>query len=179
VTAAQRPERDGPGPAVVLVGPMGAGKSTVGGLLAARLGVGCRDTDCDVEARAGTTIADIFVNDGEPHFRKLEAAAVRDALAEHDGVLALGGGAVLDLDTRDLLRGQRVVFLDVGVADAAKRIGLNRDRPLLLGNVRSQWVKLMQARRPVYEEVAALVVDTSGRTPQDIADEILAWLGLA
>jgi shikimate kinase len=165
-------------PAVVLVGPMGAGKTTVGGLVAERLGLGSRDTDCDIEARAGTTIADIFVNEGEPHFRKLEAAAVREALAEHEGVLALGGGAVLDPDTRLLLRGHRVVFLDVGVADAAKRIGLNRDRPLLLGNVRTQWIQLMDARRPVYEEVAVLVVNTSGRTPADIAEEILTRLEL-
>jgi shikimate kinase len=164
------------GPVVVLVGPMGAGKSAVGALLAERLGVTLRDTDADIEAQTGTAISDIFVEHGEPHFRELERAAVRRALAEHDGVLALGGGAILDGGTRALLRGHRVVFLDVGVADAARRIGLNRDRPLLLGNVRGQWIKLMEARRPLYEEVAAATVATDGRAPEDVADEVLAGL---
>jgi shikimate kinase len=161
---------------VVLVGPPGAGKSTVGALLADRLGVAHRDTDADVEARAGMPVAEIFVTEGEAYFRRLEAEAVEAALSGHDGVLALGGGAVLDDDTRARLRGHPVVFLDVGLADAARRIGLNRDRPLLLGNVRGQWVKLMEARRALYEEVAVVTVRTDGRTPDDIADEVLAAL---
>lgn len=164
-------------PLVVLVGPPGAGKSTVGRLVAQRRGVGFRDTDSDVEAVAGRPIADIFVEDGEPRFRELERAAVRAALAEHDGVLALGGGAVMDEGTRRLLSGQRVVFLDVDVADAAKRVGLNRDRPLLVGNPRGRLRELMDARRPLYEEVATVTVATQGRAPEDVADEVCEALG--
>jgi shikimate kinase len=157
------------GPLVVLVGPPGAGKSTVGRLLADRLGVAFRDTDADVEAAAGAAIGDIFVEHGEVRFRELERAAVAAAMADHDGVLAVGGGAVLDHDTRRRLRGHAVAFLDVGVGDAARRIGLNRDRPLLLGNPRAQWKALMAARRPLYEEVATVTVTTDGATPEAVA----------
>jgi len=161
-------------PAVVLVGPPGAGKTTVGGLLARRLGVQLRDTDQDVAAAAGCSVADIFIDQGEAAFRALEAAAVAAALAEHTGVVALGGGAVLDEGTRQSLRGYRVVFLDVSVKDAASRVGFNRDRPLLLGNPRAQWLRLMQRRRSFYQEVAVAVVNTDGRTPDDIAAEVAA-----
>jgi len=161
-------------PAVVLVGPPGAGKTTVGALLAHRLGVRLRDTDQDVAEAAGCSVADIFVDQGEDAFRALEAAAVAAALAEHTGVVALGGGAILDEGTRRTLRGHRVVFLDVSVKDAASRVGFNRDRPLLLGNPRAQWLRLMQRRRSFYEEVAQQVVNTDGRTPDDLADEIAA-----
>jgi shikimate kinase len=157
---------------VVLVGPMGAGKSTVAELLATAYGVTARDTDADVEAAAGRTISDIFVDSGEAHFRELEREAVADALASHDGVLALGGGAVLDPSTRELLAEHRVVFLRVGLSDAVKRVGLGTSRPLLLGNVRSRIKALLDERTPVYESVADLVVDTDQRSPQDVADEI-------
>jgi shikimate kinase len=165
-----------PGPIAVLVGPPGSGKSTVGALLATRLGTTFRDTDDDITARAGRAISDIFIEDGEPVFRELERVAVRDALAAHDGVLALGGGAVTDAGTRALLHGHRVVFLDVGLADAAVRIGLNRDRPLLLGNVRSQLRTLLQERRPYYLEVATVTVPTDGRTAPQVADDIALLL---
>ena len=163
-------------PVVVLVGPPGAGKSTVAALLSDALGVPSRDTDADVEALTGTTIADLFVTEGEERFRLLEAQAVRDALAEHSGVLALGGGAVVREETRAALDGHVVVFLDVGLADAAARVGLGSSRPLLLGNVRSQMKTLLDARRPVYESVATHVVLTDGRTPDDVAEEILSLL---
>ena len=164
-------------PRVVLVGPMGAGKTTVGRLLADAWGTTARDTDQDVEAAEGRSVADIFVDSGEPVFRDLERAAVADALATHDGVLALGGGAVLDAGTRDLLVGQEVVFLRVGLSDAVKRVGLGTSRPLLLGNVRGRIKTLLDERTPVYEAVATLVVDTDGRSPEDVAEEIIATLG--
>lgn len=159
-------------PRVILVGPPGAGKTTIGTLLADHLAIELRDTDADIEASAGKPISDIFVDDGEPVFRALEREAVAAALAGHDGVLALGGGAVIDPGTRELLRGHHVVFLDVDLTHAASRVGLNRDRPLLIGNPRAQLKALMDERRPVYQEVATNVVDTSGRTPEEIVAEV-------
>jgi shikimate kinase len=164
----------GPRPRVVLVGPMGAGKTTVAELLGSRWGVAVRDTDHDIEATAGKPVSAIFVDDGEQHFRALERTAVAEALRSHDGVLALGGGAVLDGSTRDALHGHRVVFLDVGLADAAKRVGLGVSRPLLLGNMRSRVKALLVERRPLYLEVAALTVGTDGRDPASVADEVAA-----
>lgn len=162
----------GPGPRVVLVGPMGAGKTTVGELLAARWGVQVRDTDADIVASQGKEISEIFVDDGEAAFRELEREAVARALAEHDGVLSLGGGAVLDQGTRDLLAGHTVVFLSVGLTDAVKRVGLGTSRPLLMGNVRGRIKALLDERTPVYTSVATFTVDTDGRSPDEVADEI-------
>ncbi|WP_447645751.1 shikimate kinase [Nocardioides zeae] len=163
-------------PRVVLIGSMGAGKTTVGELLAERWGVAFRDTDADVVATEGRSIADIFVEDGEAHFRALERAAVRTALEEHAGVLALGGGAVLDPDTRALLTDHTVVFLQVGLADAVKRVGLGTSRPLLLGGVRSRIKTLLDERTPLYTELATLVVPTDGRAPAEVAATIEARL---
>lgn len=162
-------------PVVVLVGPPGSGKSTIAGLLAARLGKPHRDTDIDIENEAGKPISDIFVDSGEAHFRRLERAAVVAALTSDD-VVSLGGGAVLDADTRADLAGHVVVYLEVSLGEAAKRVGLGVARPLLLGNVRTQLKNLMDARRPLYVEVAKLVVQTDGRTPEDITDEIAGQL---
>lgn len=159
-------------PRVVLVGPMGAGKTTVANLLASRWGVDVRDTDRDVEVFAHKGISEIFVDEGEARFRVLERAAVSQALHTHSGVLALGGGAVLDPDTRAELRGHRVVFLEVGLADAVKRVGLGTGRPLLLGNVRSRIKTLLDERHAVYAEVAELTVGTDGREPEEVADEV-------
>lgn len=165
-------------PVVVLVGPPAAGKTTVGQLVADRLGVRFTDSDDLVVARAGKPVADVFVDDGEDAFRVLEAAAVVDALAG-GGVLALGGGAVLAADTRARLAGHRVVFLSAGVPAAASRVGLNRDRPLLLGNPRAQLRALLDARLPLYEEVAVTTVATDELTPDEVADAVLAALGPA
>jgi shikimate kinase len=161
-------------PRVVLVGPMGAGKTTVAELLGARWGVAVRDTDRDVETTAGKQISEIFVDDGEERFRAMERAAVAEALAEHDGVLAVGGGAVLDEGTRDALTDHTVAFLEVGLSDAVKRVGLGVGRPLLLGNVRSRVKALLDERLPVYRSVATFTVATDGRTPEEVADEVAA-----
>lgn len=164
-------------PVVVVVGPPGAGKTTVAEILAARLGVEVRDTDQDVEAAQGESIQDIFVGRGEPAFRELEAAAVAEALRTHTGVLALGGGAVTNEATRALLADQTVVHLDVGLAQAAARVGMNTGRPLLMGNIRGQLKKLMDARRPLYGEVATFTVDTNDLGPEEVADRVLQELG--
>jgi shikimate kinase len=164
------------GPRAVLIGAPGSGKSTVGRLLAERLGVAFRDTDADVEAAAGKPVSDVFVEDGEERFRELEAEAVRRALAGHDGVLSLGGGAILDETTRGLLAGHRVVYLEVGLAQAVTRVGLGSARPLLVFNPRSQLKKLMDARRPIYEALAAVTVATDEREPAEVVDEIVKGL---
>jgi shikimate kinase len=151
---------------------MGAGKTTVARLLAARWGLAVRDTDHDIVAAEGREISDIFVEDGEETFRALERDAVARALSEHDGVLALGGGAVLAEETRKLLTEHTVVFLRVGLSDAVKRVGLGTSRPLLLGNVRGRIKALLDERTPIYEAVAGIAVDTDGRTPEDVAAEV-------
>ncbi|MEV5565803.1 3-dehydroquinate synthase [Streptomyces sp. NPDC052196] len=165
-------------PLIVLVGPMGVGKSTVGELLADRLGTTYRDTDADVVAAAGKSIAEIFFDEGEARFRSLERRAVRDAVAEHPGVLALGGGAVLDGTTRGLLAGHRVVYLSMDVDEAVRRVGLNTARPLLAVNPRRQWRELMDARRHLYEDVAGVTVATDERTPEEVAQAVLDATGL-
>ncbi len=166
-------------PVVVLVGVPGAGKSTVGRALAERLGVTFRDTDADIEASTGRTIADIFVESGEPEFRRLEAAAVAAALRDHAGVLALGGGAVTDPATQQRLVGEPVVWLRVGLASASQRAGLSGARPVLLGNVRAQMKGLMDARAPLYTDVARLIVDTDALSVEETVNEIVAGLELA
>jgi shikimate kinase len=161
-------------PRVVLVGAMGAGKTTVGRMVADALGVDFLDTDEVVERETGRSVAEIFVDDGEAHFRELERRAVAASLAGHSGVLALGGGAVLDVATRELLDGHRVVFLRVGLSDAAQRVGLGVSRPLLLGNVRGRIKQLLDERTPIYESVAQHVVDTDGRPAREVADQVRA-----
>lgn len=157
---------------LVLIGPPGAGKTTVGTILATRRGVPFRDTDADIEETAGKSISEIFFDDGEEHFRALEAAAVAKALAEHDGVLSLGGGAILAEGTRTLLHGHQVVFLNVGLSAAAQRVGLNRDRPVLALNPRASLRTLLEARLPLYREVASVEILTDGKTPAQVADEV-------
>ena len=161
-------------PVAVLIGPPGAGKSTVGPLLAALLGAEFAETDAMVENMAGKPVSDIFVSDGEPAFRDLERAAVAQALASHRGIVALGGGAVMDTATQQLLAQQRVVYLQTGFAAAAQRVGMDTPRPLLLRNPRSRLRELLDERLPIYEALARITVVTDDRDPQEIADEIAA-----
>lgn len=164
-------------PVAVLVGPPGAGKTTVGTLLAERLGVPFADSDALVEATAGRAISDIFLTDGEPVFRALERDAVAAALADHEGVLALGGGAVMTEAVRDLLDGHPVVFLGVGLAVGVRRVGLSTARPLLAGvNPRATFSALLQERLPVYRSVARHEVATDNVSPDDVVDAVLAAL---
>ncbi|SNR77966.1 shikimate kinase [Blastococcus mobilis] len=168
-------------PLLVLVGPPASGKTTVGTALAEALGAAFRDTDHDIETTTGSSVADLFVSEGEPHFRALEEQAVATAVAGHEGVLALGGGAVTSAATRELLvaygrGGGTVVWLDVDLPSAAKRVGLSRDRPVLGVNPRAMLRHMLETRAPLYEEVATLTVQTGGRTPEDVVAEVLSAL---
>ncbi|HEY0699135.1 MAG TPA: shikimate kinase [Micromonospora sp.] len=163
-------------PVCVLVGAPGSGKTSTGEALAAALGTSFRDTDHDIERTAGKPIPEIFIDEGEEHFRALERAAVATALDSFDGVLALGGGAVLAEQTRVALAGHTVVHLSVELADAVKRVGLGSGRPLLAVNPRATLKHLMDQRRPLYEEVATATVVTDGRSAEEVADEIRAIL---
>jgi shikimate kinase len=168
-------------PLLVLVGPPASGKTTIGTAVAQAVGVAFRDTDRDVELETGTTVAEVFIDAGEPRFRELEERAVARALAEHDGVVALGGGAVTSAASRALLvdygsRGGVVVWLDVDLQSAAKRVGLSRDRPLLSVNPRAMLRTMLEARGPLYAEVATHTVGTSAREPADVVAEVVGVL---
>jgi len=165
-------------PALVLVGPPGAGKTTVGRVLARRLGVSFTDVDALIVQRAGKPIADMFTEDGEDAFRALEREVVAEALTTTPGVLALGGGSVLAAVTRERLRGHRVVLLWVGLADGLRRTGMSSARPLLAGvNPRATYKALLDARAPLYREVATIEVDTSRRNANQVARAVLVALG--
>ena len=158
---------------IVLVGAPGAGKSTVGAMLAERLGVTFRDADAVIVERSRRSIAEIFADDGEAAFRALEEQITAELLVLPDGVLSLGGGAVLSAATRAALRGKRVVWLRVGLTQSVKRVGLDTARPLLLGNVRGRLLKLLNERAPLYAEVATEVVDTDETTPAQVVEMIM------
>ena len=163
-------------PRVVLVGAPGAGKSTVGRRVAERLGVLFADSDALIEKRAGKSVSDIFIADGEAEFRRMEREEIAQALRDFTGVLSLGGGAIMDDSTRAALREQRVVWLKVDLSHATQRVGMNSARPLLLGNVRGTMLSMLEQRTPLYAEVAGDVVDTSGRGIKDVVAEVASLL---
>jgi shikimate kinase len=168
----------GRGPAVVLVGPPGSEVAAVAVELGRLLGQPVRDTDVEVARAAGAAVAEIFIERGEAEFRELERVAVVEALTGHEGVLALGSGAVADPRTERDLAGHRVVFLDVEIADAARRLGFNAERPAGLGNPRAQWLRLMEQRRPCYRRVATVTLSTDGLSPDQAARAVCDQLGL-
>jgi shikimate kinase len=165
-------------PRVVLIGPPGAGKSSVGKSLARLLEEEFVDTDVVIATRENKSISEIFVDQGEPYFRKVEEEVLLDQLQNHSGILSLGGGAPLSTTAQSAIRqsGSTVVFLDVSLSAAAPRVGFNRDRPLLLGNPRAQWQELMNVRRPVYESLAQHQVVTDKLTPTQAATAIVTLL---
>jgi shikimate kinase len=163
----------GTGPAAILVGPPGSGKSTIGPLLAARLRTGFLDTDDEVEAIARKRAGDIFVEDGEQAFRALERPVVQRALG-YPGVVALGSGAVLDRGVQRLLAGQQVVYLETGFSEVAKRVGMNRPRVVVPGNPRGMLLAMLEERLPVYQDVARVTVRTDDLSPEEVTDQIAA-----
>lgn len=163
-------------PIAVLVGAPGAGKSTVGRRLAAALDVDFADSDALIEDDAGMSVSDIFVTMGEPEFRAREEAVIATALQERDGVLALGGGAIMNANTRSRLAGVPVIWLEVDLSAATKRVGMNRARPLLMGDVRAQMARLMKERAPLYEEVSTIRLNTSGMKVRDVVDLLVEQL---
>lgn len=165
-------------PRIILIGPMGSGKTTVGQLIADSLQVPFRDTDHVIEERSGKTISDIFLDEGEEFFRALEKRVLRDELLSDNTVLALGGGAPISIDAQSALRAiaSPVIYLDVSLSTVAPRIGFNRDRPLLLHNPRGQWQTLMEARRPIYESIADIVIDVNDKSETEVVDQILEAL---
>jgi len=161
--------------AIVLIGPPGAGKSSVGELLAAELGVPFADTDAEVARAARKPVGDIFVDDGEQVFRELERGAVARGLAAvgpEGGVLALGSGAVLDPDVRRMLAGQVIVYLEAGFATVAKRTGMDRPRVVVPGNPRGMLRAMLEERRPVYADLAAITVPTDDMAPEEVAADL-------
>ena len=166
----------GSGPVAVLIGPPGAGKTSVGPLLAEQLGTSFRETDADIAAAAGQPVSDIFIEQGEPAFRQLEREAAARALREHGGVLALGSGAVLDPDIQQRLEGLRVIYLAAGFATIARRMGLDRPRVVIPGNPRGRLRVMLEERRPLYEQLATVTVQTDDLDPDELAAEISARL---
>ena len=161
-------------PRIVLIGPMGAGKSTVGAQLARELSIDFADTDQLIEADQGKSVYEIFIEDGEPHFRLVEESIVIDALRDESGVLSLGGGAVMNDEVQKSLRGSKAtrIFLDISLAAVASRVGFDTARPLLMVNPRQKWSELMNSRRPTYEALADLTIDVSELSLEEVISRI-------
>ena len=161
-------------PNLIIIGPPGAGKSSVGRQLGKVMQIPFSDTDKIIEERAGKKIAEIFLEDGEQIFRKIEREVVLEEIAKEEGILALGGGSILDAEVDDELSRlkSRVIYLEVSISNAAPRVGFNKDRPLLAVNPRQQWMALMEKRRPIYERLAGHKVSTDNKKPSEVVNEI-------
>jgi shikimate kinase len=168
-------------PRVILIGPMGSGKTTIGSLLAQRLGLNFRDTDHLIEEQEGKTVSQIFLDQGEDAFRVIEKRVLREELLTDGTVLSLGGGAPISIDAQSALRAisSHIIFLDISLSTVAPRIGFNRDRPLLLNNPRGQWQTLMEARRPIYEAIADATINVDDKSEEEIVTIALTSLGEA
>lgn len=164
---------------LILIGPPGAGKSTIGKLLAKELGLSFTDTDAEIERSSGRKISEIFLEDGELVFREIEKRIVLSVLADGSEVIALGGGAILDSEVYEsLLSEPSVIYLKVSISNAAPRVGFNAERPLLMTNPRQQWLKLFEARRAKYEALAKFGISTDNRKPKEVVNEIISQLSL-
>lgn len=164
---------------LVLIGPPGSGKSSVAKSLAKKTGKRFVDTDKVIEEKEGKPITEIFLEDGEKHFRTVESEVVLQTLAGEDEIVALGGGSILSEVVRDQLKKfSPIVYLEVSISNAAPRVGFNRERPLLLGNPRAQWLALMENRRPIYESLATFKVSTDNKKPDQVTSEILELVKL-
>ena len=159
---------------ILLIGPPGAGKSTIGVALAKELSIDFIDTDQEIERETGKAITDIFVVDGEPRFRAIELETLKTVLTLESGVISLGGGAPISQEAQEAIEqsNSHTVFLDVSLATAAPRVGFNRDRPLLLGNPRAQWQALSDNRRPIYERLADDAIKVDDMSVDQIVYEI-------
>jgi shikimate kinase len=165
-------------PKVILIGPMGSGKTTIGSLLAEKLGLNFRDTDHLIEEQEEKTVSQIFLDQGEDAFRAIEKRVLREELLTDGTVLSLGGGAPISIDAQSALRAiaSHIIFLDISLSTVAPRIGFNRDRPLLLNNPRGQWQTLMEARRPIYEAVADTIINVDDKSEEEIVTIVLSSL---
>ena len=168
-------------PRLILIGPMGSGKTTIGSLLAEKLGLSFRDTDHLIEEQEGKTVSQIFLDQGEDAFRAIEKRVLREELLTDGTVLSLGGGAPISMDAQSALRAiaSHIIFLDISLSTVAPRIGFNRDRPLLLNNPRGQWQTLMEARRPIYEAIADTIINVDDKSEEEIVTIVLSSLGEA
>jgi len=168
-------------PRVILIGPMGSGKTTIGSLLAKKLGLSFRDTDHLIEEQEEKTVSQIFLDQGEDAFRAIEKRVLREELLTDGTVLSLGGGAPISIDAQSALRAiaSHIIFLDISLSTVAPRIGFNRDRPLLLNNPRGQWQTLMEARRPIYEAIADTIINVDDKSEEEIVTIVLSSLGEA
>ena len=165
-------------PRVILIGPMGSGKTTIGSLLAEKLGLAFRDTDHLIEEREEKPVSQIFLDQGEDAFRAIEKKVLRDEMLTDGTVLSLGGGAPISIDAQSALRAisSYIIFLDISLSTVVPRIGFNRDRPLLLNNPRGQWQTLMEARRPIYEALADVTINVDDKSEEEIVTIALSSL---
>ena len=161
-------------PRIILIGPMGSGKTTVGARLASELSLTFKDTDQMIESQSGRSISDIFIEDGEEAFRALEKIILRSGLLEDETVLSLGGGACISIDAQSALRasGSFIVYLKISLSQVSSRVGFNQGRPLLMGNPRAQWQALMNDRAPIYEGIASYICDVDGKSVDELVSEI-------